>query len=105
MISTAHMAADFDWRMFGKTRFHQKAFDAMRWKSEGTSVPSASASACGSGARVVIGQRGSASRWKGRTVDPDLGLVVGQRRDQLTFDAFCETHEQSWFATAQVWRL
>ncbi|GLW70993.1 hypothetical protein Kpho02_32920 [Kitasatospora phosalacinea] len=38
-------------------------------------------------------------------MDPDLGLVVGQRRDQLTFDAFCETHEQSWFATAQVWRL
>ncbi|QKW22372.1 hypothetical protein HUT16_27765 [Kitasatospora sp. NA04385] len=38
-------------------------------------------------------------------MDPELGLVVGQRRDQLTFNAFCETYERSWFATAQVRRL
>ncbi|WP_033216418.1 RNA polymerase sigma factor [Kitasatospora phosalacinea] len=38
-------------------------------------------------------------------MDPDLGLVVGQRRDQLTFDAFCETHQRAWLAAARARRL
>ncbi|MFD7639133.1 RNA polymerase sigma factor [Kitasatospora sp. NPDC059795] len=32
-------------------------------------------------------------------------MAVPQRRDQLTFDAFCETHEQAWLAAALACRL
>ncbi|MFD8597313.1 RNA polymerase sigma factor [Kitasatospora sp. NPDC059646] len=39
------------------------------------------------------------------TVDPEYGLMAPQRRDQLTFDAFCETHERAWLATARASRL
>ncbi|MFJ5927381.1 RNA polymerase sigma factor [Kitasatospora sp. NPDC092948] len=38
-------------------------------------------------------------------MDPEFGLAVPQRRDQLTFDAFCETHEQAWLAAARACRL
>ncbi|WP_404870037.1 RNA polymerase sigma factor [Kitasatospora griseola] len=38
-------------------------------------------------------------------VDPEFGLAAPQRRDQLTFDAFCETHEQAWLAAARACRL
>ncbi|MGW4378924.1 RNA polymerase sigma factor [Kitasatospora sp. NPDC004531] len=32
-------------------------------------------------------------------------MAAPQRRDQLTFDAFCETHEQAWLAAARACRL
>ncbi|MFI9785497.1 RNA polymerase sigma factor [Kitasatospora sp. NPDC051984] len=32
-------------------------------------------------------------------------MAVPQRRDQLTFDAFCETHEQAWLGAARACRL